>query len=96
MKFDDFNYQLFNPYILVADDKTAAGAKKNKPDGLSSSVTHMDDGGPALSVHALEAKNFGTYDFKSISVHTPDNRDEHPADDEAHQEDASEQQEQEH
>ena len=31
--------------------------------------------GPALSVHALEAKNLGKYDFSSISVKSPENHD---------------------
>ena len=28
MKFDDFNYEVYNPYILVVEDKEKDGDKK--------------------------------------------------------------------
>ena len=34
--------------------------------------------GPALSAHALEQKNYGRYEFQSLSINTPDNKDEPP------------------
>lgn len=64
MKFDDFNYNIFNPYILVqqaTDDKNDPLAKKKGKASIEgSSVTGGlgEQGGmtkaPALSVHNIE------------------------------------------
>ena len=88
MKFDDFNYQVYNPYILVQEEKKKKGDKKgeddkSRTDGIDSTVTGMEGGlggmgkGPALSAYNLEQKNYAKYEFQSISVHTPDNKEEH-------------------
>ena len=86
MKFDDFNYAIYNPYILVQEKKNQEDAKKgeqSKTDGIDSSMTGMEGlggmgTGPALSAHALEQKNYGRYEFQSLSINTPDNKDEQP------------------
>ena len=70
MKFDDFNYAIYNPYILVQEEKKKDQKKddKSKTDGIDSSMTGMEGlggmgTGPALSAHALEQKNYGRYEF---------------------------------
>ena len=74
MKFDDFNYQVYNPYILVQEEKKKKGDKKgeddkSRTDGIDSTVTGMEGGlggmgkGPALSAYNLEQKNYAKYEF---------------------------------
>ena len=86
MKFDDFNYEIYNPYILVQEDKKKNATvkdDKSKTDGIDSSMTGMEGlggmgTGPALSVHALEQQKYGRYEFRSLSIDTPDNKDDPP------------------
>ena len=76
MKFDDFNYELFNPYILIESTKKSA-AEISDGDGTSvaphAMKRHKLGETPALSLHALEAQKMGQYEFQSISVKTPEN-----------------------
>lgn len=77
MKFDDFNYEVYNPYILVSEDKPnpvkegeeEQAEGKSKTENDLSSVQKNDqgmisgNGNPVLSIQALEGKNLGKYDF---------------------------------
>lgn len=73
MKFDDFNYQVYNPYILVQEEKKkdkGKGDKESLTDGIESSGPTLPmvglggvGQGPALSVYNLEQKNYGKYEF---------------------------------
>ena len=86
MKFDDFNYDVFNPYILVEEKKIKdeKGRLVKAPTARSRDQSELktDDKGekeivavpeeePGLSVQALEAQNLAKYEFQSISVKSP-------------------------
>jgi len=66
MKFDDFNYELFNPYILIESTKKSA-AEIYEGDGKYVAPHAMKGQKigetPTLSLHALEAQKMGQYEF---------------------------------
>lgn len=77
MKFDDFNYEVFNPYILIQEQKKEGEDKEAWKNGsVSTEVMKglINPKGPTLSKQALEMKQMDNYDFKSITCKTPDNK----------------------
>ena len=78
MKFDDFNYEVYNPYILVQEvkqNKTGKGGSQSQTDGAGTSteLNGLDKGGvqqDGLSVAALEAQGLGKYEFEHLSLNT--------------------------
>ena len=84
MKFDDFNYEVYNPYIFVQEDKTKTKEEKDAERESISKMTslnqvngmEMSPERPGLTEHALEAQVLGRYDFQSISVKTPEHSEE--------------------
>ena len=80
MKFDDFNYQVYNPYILV-EDKDIVKKKDDDDDGRQGSAEKMSpskkgvadlglDGSKSavLSQKVIEGQNLEPYEFAPISV----------------------------
>ena len=62
MKFDDFNYHIYNPYILIEDtNNTGPQTRQN--------IQKMADvNGPILSHGALEQQTLDAYQFGTISL----------------------------
>ena len=68
MKFDDFNYQMHNPYILVKEEKDKKG--KRKPPIMVDDGETQGENKEGLSSKKMEIFNIDVepYEFKSISV----------------------------
>ena len=63
MKFDDFNYEVYNPYILI-EDTTNAG-----PQTKAALLQLADGGGGTLLSHgALEQQMMDAYQFGTLSL----------------------------
>ena len=78
MQFDDFNYEQYNPYILVEEDKAKTRkARKMREFGTDEEIEFVIDGTsnispPAgLSEEALQDQKLDNYIFGSLSVKTP-------------------------
>ena len=85
MKFDDFNYDVYNPYILIEEvknkDKNQDDADGKKSESRSKATTQnlqLDMGvknQPGLSALTLENNAMDRYDFPALSVKSPDDGD---------------------
>ena len=80
MQFDDFNYEQYNPYILVEEDKAKTKkARKMREFGSEEEIDYVINDERAsnisppagLSEEALQDQKLDNYVFGSLSVKTP-------------------------
>lgn len=67
MKFDDYNYLMYNPYILV-EDETINMTQAEKEDRKKKTTIEKESEG--LSYEAMDKAQYVDYDFDQLNIKT--------------------------
>ena len=76
MKFDDFNYKVYNPYILVKEEQAKHGRRGKREHVIHEASREDDANSRGLSVKQFPnlAVELPKYQFESLSVKTPEDK----------------------